>query len=152
MFNLDISNEYINIYLNFKILSSPYYSNIMYKVPTFIHLRMHSEYSISDGIVRINDAIEKAVADSMPALALTDLSNLFGMVKFYEAMRSNGIKPIIGCEVWITNENDRGTPSRILLLCKSHSGYLLLCRLLSRAYRENQYHGQKLAGAAQRRH
>ncbi len=142
MFNLDISNEYINIYLNFKILSSPYYSNIMYKVPTFIHLRMHSEYSISDGIVRINDAIEKAVADSMPALALTDLSNLFGMVKFYEAMRSNGIKPIIGCEVWITNENDRGTPSRILLLCKSHSGYLLLCRLLSRAYRENQYQGQ----------
>ena len=110
--------------------------------PTFIHLRMHSEYSISDGIVRINDAVEKAVADNMPALALTDLSNLFGMIKFYEQMRGKGLKPVIGCEVWITNENDRDKPSRILLLCKSYSGYLLLCRLLSRAYRENQYQGQ----------
>ena len=114
----------------------------MSTVPTFIHLRMHSEYSISDGIVRINDAVEKAVADNMPALALTDLSNLFGMVKFYERTRSKGVKPIIGCEVWITNENDRDKPSRLLLLCKSYSGYLLLCRLLSRAYRENQYRGQ----------
>ena len=110
--------------------------------PTFIHLRMHSEYSISDGIVRIDDVVEKAVADNMPALALTDLSNLFGMVKFYERTRSKGVKPIIGCEVWITNENDRDKPSRLLLLCKSYSGYLLLCRLLSRAYRENQYRGR----------
>ena len=114
----------------------------MSTVPTFIHLRMHSEYSISDGIVRINGAVEKAVADNMPALALTDLSNLFGMVKFYERTRSRGVKPIIGCEVWITNESDRDKPSRLLLLCKSYSGYLLLCRLLSRAYRENQYRGQ----------
>jgi DNA polymerase-3 subunit alpha len=103
---------------------------------------MHSEYSISDGIVRIDSAVEKAVADNMPALALTDLSNLFGMVKFYERSRSRGVKPIIGCEVWITNETDRDKPSRLLLLCKSYSGYLLLCRLLSRAYRENQYRGR----------
>ncbi len=114
----------------------------MSTVPTFIHLRMHSEYSVSDGIVRIDGAVEKAVADNMPALALTDLSNLFGMVKFYERTRSRGVKPIIGCEVWITNESDRDKPSRLLLLCKSYSGYLLLCRLLSRAYRENQYRGR----------
>ena len=86
----------------------------MSTVPTFIHLRMHSEYSISDGIVRINDAVEKAVDDNMPALALTDLSNLFGMVKFYERTRGKGVKPIIGCEVWITNEGDREKPSRLL--------------------------------------
>ncbi len=110
--------------------------------PTFIHLRMHSEYSVSDGIVRIDSAVANAVADNMPALALTDLSNLFGMVKFYERARSKGIKPITGCDVWITNESDRDKPSRLLLLCKSYSGYLLLCRLLSRAYRENQYRGQ----------
>lgn len=114
----------------------------MSKVPTFIHLRMHSEYSVTDGIVRIADAVKKAVSDNMPALALTDLSNLFGMVKFYEYARSKGVKPIIGCEVWITNESDRDKPSRLLLLCKSFSGYLLLCRLLSRAYRENQYRGR----------
>ena len=110
--------------------------------PTFVHLRLHSEYSIVDGIVRVDDAVAKAVSDSMPALALTDLSNLFGMVKFYQAARDKGIKPIIGCDVWISNEDDRDKPARILLLCQSHAGYLLLCRLLSRAYRENQRQGR----------
>lgn len=110
--------------------------------PTFVHLRMHSEYSIVDGIVRIDDAVAKAASDSMPALSLTDLSNLFGMVKFYQEARAKGIKPIIGCDVWISNEDDRNKPARILLLCQSNPGYLLLCRLLSRAYRENQRQGR----------
>lgn len=87
-------------------------------------------------------AQEKANADSMPAFALTDLSNLFGMVKFYQSARNKGIKPIIGCEVWVSNEVDRNKPVRILLLCQSYVGYLLFCRLLSRAYRENQYRGR----------
>ena len=110
--------------------------------PNFVHLRLHSEYSVVDGIVRIDEAVAKAVADSMPALALTDLSNVFGLVKFYQAARENGIKPIIGCDAWISNEADRDKPSRILLLCQSYPGYLLLCRLLSRAYRENQHRGR----------
>ncbi|WP_090372649.1 DNA polymerase III subunit alpha [Nitrosospira sp. Nl5] len=110
--------------------------------PTFVHLRLHSEYSIVDGIVRIDEAVAKAVSDGMPALALTDLSNLFGLVKFYREARDNGIKPIVGCDVWISNEEDRDNPARILLLCQSYSGYLLLCRLLSRAYRENQRQGR----------
>ena len=70
-------------------------------LPTFVHLRMHSEYSIVDGIVRIDEVVAKAAADGMPALALTDLSNLFGLVKFYQAARGKGIKPIVGCDVWI---------------------------------------------------
>ena len=110
--------------------------------PNFINLRLHSEYSIVDGIVRIDAVVAQAVSEGMPALALTDLSNLFGMVKFYQAARDHGIKPIIGCDVWITNEADRDKPSRLLLLCQSHVGYLLLCRLLSRAYRENQHRGR----------
>ena len=110
--------------------------------PAFVHLRLHSEYSIVDGIVRIDKVVEKAAADNMPALALTDLSNLFGMVRFYQATRSHGIKPIIGCDVWISNATNRDRPSRLLLLCQSYAGYLLLSRLLSRAYRENQYHGR----------
>ena len=110
--------------------------------PTFVHLRLHSEYSIVDGIVRIDEAVSKAVTDGMPALALTDLSNLFGLVKFYQEAREKGIKPIIGCDVWISNEADRDKPVRILLLCQSYPGYLLLCRLLSRAYRENQHRGR----------
>jgi len=110
--------------------------------PAFIHLRLHSEYSIVDSTIRINEVIAKAEADNMPALALTDLSNVFGLVKFYQSARKSGIKPILGCDVWITNEADRNKPIRFILLCQSYMGYLLLSRLLSRAYRENQHHGR----------
>ncbi len=110
--------------------------------PTFVHLRCHSEYSIVDGIVRIDDYVKQAVADRIPALALTDLSNLFGAIKFYKAARNKGVKPIIGCDVWVENTENRDQPSRILLLCQSQAGYLLLCQLLSRAFLTNQYRGR----------
>ena len=110
--------------------------------PTFVHLRLHSEYSIVDGIVRIDDAVAAAAADGMPALALTDLSNVFGMVKFYKAARSAGVKPLIGCDVWLTNDADRDKPFRLLLLTQNHAGYLRLCNLLTRAFRSNQYRGR----------
>jgi len=109
--------------------------------PSFIHLRLHSEYSIADGIVRIPEAVAAARQDAMPALALTDLNNVFGLVKFYQAARESGIKPIIGCDVFISNEAEREQPFRLLLLCQSNAGYLRLCDLLTRAYRENQYRG-----------
>src|SRR5438876_1239084 len=76
----------------------------------FVHLRLHSEYSIVDGMVRIDDGVAAAAADKMPALALTDLSNVFGMVKFYKASRARGIKPIIGCDVWVTHDSERDAP------------------------------------------
>ncbi|MEP6943647.1 MAG: DNA polymerase III subunit alpha, partial [Betaproteobacteria bacterium] len=108
----------------------------------FVHLRLHSEYSIVDGMVRIDDAVASAVADGMPALALTDLSNVFGMVKFYKAARSRGVKPIIGCDIWITNESERDAPYRLLLLCQSRPGYLKLTDWLTRAFRSNQHRGR----------
>ncbi len=110
--------------------------------PKFVHLRLHSEYSIVDGIVRIDGAVAAAAADGMPALALTDLSNLFGMVKFYQAARGRGLKPLIGCDVWITNETDRDKPHRALFLCASRAGYLRLCDWLTHAYRANQHRGR----------
>lgn len=110
--------------------------------PAFVHLRLHSEYSVVDGIVRIDDAVAAAEADGMPALALTDLSNVFGMVKFYKAARGAGVKPIIGCDVWLTNDADRDNPFRLLLLTQNHAGYLRLCDLLTRAFRSNQYRGR----------
>jgi len=110
--------------------------------PNFIHLRLHSEFSISDGMVRLGDAVSAARNNGMPALALTDLNNFFGLIKFYKAARSAGIKPVIGCDVFITNDADRDHPFRLLLLCQSFTGYLLLCRLLSRAFLENQYRGR----------
>jgi len=108
----------------------------------FVHLRLHSEYSVSDGIVRIDDAVARAGADRMPALALTDLANVFGLVKFYQAARAGGIKPIVGCDVWITNTQDRDKPHRLLLLCQNRKGYLRLFELLTRAYRSNQHRGR----------
>ncbi len=120
-------------------LLTPIYTHTM-SSPAFIHLRLHSEYSISDGMVRIEEAVAAAHGDGMPALALTDLSNFFGLVKFYKEARGKGIKPVIGCDVFITNEADRDRPYRLLLLCQSREGYLRLCRLLSRAYLSNQYH------------
>ncbi|ARU32819.1 DNA polymerase III subunit alpha [Sulfuriferula sp. AH1] len=108
----------------------------------FIHLRLHSEYSITDGIVRIDDAVARAAADAMPALALTDLSNLFGLVKFYQAARGKGVKPIMGCDVWVSNDLERDRPSRLLLLAQNLSGYRTLSELLTRAYRENRSRGR----------
>ena len=110
--------------------------------PAFVHLRLHSEFSVVDGILRVDDAVARAGEDAMPALGLTDLGNLFGMVKFYRAAREAGIKPIVGCDVWITNDTDRDKPGRVLLLCQSRAGYLRLCELLSRAYRFNQHRGR----------
>ena len=109
---------------------------------SFVHLRLHSEYSISDGIVRLDEAVAAAQRDAMPALALTDLNNFFGLIKFYKAARGAGLKPIAGCDVFITNDIDRERPYRLLLLCQSVAGYLLLCRLISRAYLENQHRGR----------
>ncbi len=110
--------------------------------PRFVHLRMHSEYSVSDGIVRIEEAVARAEADGMPALALTDAANLFGMVRFYRAAREAGVKPLIGADCWVQNDADREKPYRLLLLCASHAGYLRLCELLSRAWLRNQYRGR----------
>lgn len=100
----------------------------------FIHLRLHSEYSITDGIVRIGDAVKRAAADAMPALALTDLSNLFALVKFYSSARGKGVKPIAGADCWFANTEEPDRPYRLLLLVRNNEGYRQLCELLSRAY------------------
>lgn len=105
----------------------------------FIHLRLHTEYSIVDGLVRIGEAVDAAVEDHQPALGISDLSNLFGMVKLYEEARAAGIKPVLGCDVWITNEADRDNPFRLLLYVKNKIGYHQLCDLLSQAWLENVY-------------
>ncbi|MCX7165121.1 MAG: DNA polymerase III subunit alpha [Rhodocyclales bacterium] len=114
-------------------------------LPKFVHLRLHSEYSITDGLTRIDEAIAQAVADDQPALAISDLANLFGMVKFYSAARGKGVKPIIGCDVWIGDDDaaeKQESPARLLLLVKNRAGYLRLCELLSAAYLAPRRHGR----------
>ncbi|NMG63836.1 DNA polymerase III subunit alpha [Azoarcus indigens] len=110
--------------------------------PRFVHLRLHSEYSITDGIVQIDQAISAAAADGMPALGISDLANLFGMVKFYKGARGKGVKPVIGVDAWIQNEVERDKPYRVLLICRDRAGYGQLCELLTRAYLENKYRGR----------
>jgi DNA polymerase-3 subunit alpha len=110
--------------------------------PAFVHLRLHSEFSIADGTVRIEDAVAAAVEDRMPALALTDLSNTFGLVKFYKAARAAGVKPIVGCDAHVTHDAERDAPTRVLLLAQSRDGYLRLAEWLTRAFRSNQHRGR----------
>ncbi|NCV38312.1 MAG: DNA polymerase III subunit alpha [Betaproteobacteria bacterium] len=105
----------------------------------FIHLRCHSEYSITDGIVRLGDYVSLAKELELESLAISDLSNIFAAVKFFKLATSNGIKPIIGADVYIENEDNRDQPSRLLLICQNKQGYLNLSKLLSKAYTENQY-------------
>jgi DNA polymerase-3 subunit alpha len=111
--------------------------------PQFVHLRLHSEFSVQDGVLRIDEILALAQADAMPAVALTDLSNLFGLIKFYTAARKAGVKPVVGCEVWIdTGHADRA--ARLLVLVQDRAGYRLLSELLTRAYRDNQQRGRPL--------
>ncbi|UCV12200.1 DNA polymerase III subunit alpha [Dechloromonas denitrificans] len=102
--------------------------------PRYVPLRLHSEYSVTDGIVRIGDAVKRAAGDGMPAMAVTDLGNLFGLVKFYSGARGKGVKPIAGADVWITNPEAPDDASRLLLLVRNRTGYQQLCELLTRAY------------------
>ena len=110
--------------------------------PRFVHLRLHSEFSVTDGLVRLDDAVARARETGMPALALTDLSNTFGWVKFYRAARGKGVKPVFGCDVWVSNTADRARPSRLLLLVQHREGYRRLCELLARAFQENLHRGR----------
>ncbi len=100
----------------------------------FVHLRTHTEFSIADGTLRIDDAVGAAAADGQVALAITDLSNLFGAVKLYGAARKKGVKPIIGADLWLEPEGGEKAPSRLVVLVQDKGGYRNLCELLSRAW------------------
>jgi DNA polymerase-3 subunit alpha len=100
----------------------------------FVHLRSHSEYSVVDGTVRIDDLVKAAAKDGQPAVAVTDLSNLFGAVKLYSSARKKGVQPIIGADVWVEPEEGAKGPTRLLLLIQNRQGYLRLCELLGEAW------------------
>ena len=107
----------------------------------FVHLNIHSEYSLSDGIVRPGLLVKRCIEQQLPAVAITDFVNLYGMVKFYRACCAAGIKPIIGSEFWIKNSDDANSPDRMVLLCQDIAGYHSLCKLISRAHRHGYQAG-----------
>jgi DNA polymerase-3 subunit alpha len=109
--------------------------------PQFIHLGVHSEYSLVDGLIRIDELVERCVELGMPAVALTDVCNFFALVKFYEAAQRRGLKPICGAEFTLTDANG-GAPARLTLLVQNEIGYRNLTRLMSRGYLEGQVQGR----------
>ena len=110
----------------------------------FVHLHLHTEYSLVDSTVRIAQLMKRCAADGMPAVALTDQNNLFGMVKFYRKAIAAGIKPIIGADLRIANEDDASRPWHLVVLCQNTAGYRNLSRLLTRAYLEGRVRGEPL--------
>src|ERR1700737_4504577 len=107
----------------------------------FVHLRLHTEYSLSDSVVRVPELVDAAAAAGMSAVAVTDQNNLFAMVKFYRAALARGVKPIIGVDLLIREPGERQPTSRLALLCQSLTGYRNITRLVSRAYLEGQQRG-----------
>ena len=104
----------------------------------FVHLRLHTEFSVVDGTNRIDEVVRAAAADGQPALAITDLGNLFGAIKFYKEARAQGVKPLIGAEIVVEGlGGDAGALSRMVLLVQGRQGYLNLCELLARAWTGN---------------
>jgi DNA polymerase-3 subunit alpha len=107
----------------------------------FVHLRLHTEYSLVDGIVRIPTLMAAVAAARMPAIALTDQCNLFAMVKFYKEALAAGVKPLIGVDAWIREPGERTPPSRIVFLCQNLAGYRHLTQLVTRSFLEGQLRG-----------
>ena len=108
--------------------------------PAFVHLHVHSEYSLVDSVVRIKPLV-RAVADTMPAVALTDQSNLMGAVKFYRAAMGAGVKPILAVDAWVAESPEDDDPHRLVLLSQGDIGYKNLCELVSLSYTEGQRRG-----------
>ncbi|MCG6867900.1 MAG: DNA polymerase III subunit alpha [Gammaproteobacteria bacterium] len=114
----------------------------------FIHLHLHTEYSLADGLVRIGPLMDSVAGAGMPAVALTDYNNLFALVKFYRAAEARGIKPLIGVDLRVSGTKGDEAPSRVVLLCRNGTGYRNLTRLVTRAYIEGQHDGAPLVERA----
>lgn len=104
----------------------------------FVHLRLHCEYSLVDGLIKVDRLAQRAAEFGMPAVALTDHANLFALIKFYRACQEAGVKPVVGCDVWVESALARSDPTRMVLLVQNEAGYRNLIRLVSRACTETR--------------
>ena len=109
---------------------------------SFVHLRLHSEFSLVDGLVRIKPLVQKVADAGMPAVALTDHCNFYALIKFYKAAMAAGIKPILGCDFHVVDDTDETSVSHLTLLAQNSKGYRNLTELISRAYQDGQYLGR----------
>ena len=107
----------------------------------FVHLRLHTEFSLVDGLVRIPPLLRRVVEAGMPAVAITDANNFYGLIKAYKAAEAAGVKLLVGVDLWVEEPSDPERPRPLSLLAMDNSGYHNLTLLISRAWREGQYHG-----------
>ncbi|MBB1485030.1 DNA polymerase III subunit alpha [Oceanospirillum sediminis] len=112
--------------------------------PSFIHLRVHTEFSLVDGLVRIKKLAARLEELQMPGVAITDESNMFALVKFYKTMQGAGIKPISGADIWVENPEDPVQPFRMTLLAMNDQGYRNLTELISLGYLKGQHQGRNI--------
>ena len=108
---------------------------------SFVHLRLHTEFSLVDGLLRIPALMNRVAELDMPAVAVTDATNFYGLIKAYKAAQQSGIKLLVGVDLWVEEPSDRDRPRLVSLLAMDDSGYRNLTLLISRAWREGQYHG-----------
>ena len=111
----------------------------------FVHLHVHTEYSMVDSTVRIPGLVARCAQEQMPAVALTDQNNLFGLVKFYRQAIAAGVKPVIGLDLRVENDDDPDHPFTLLLLVQNNDGYRNLSELVTRSYIEGQVRGEPRA-------
>ena len=107
----------------------------------FVHLHVHSEYSLVDGIIRVNELVDQTLKHGYHSVALTDLTNLFGLIEFYRSARMNGIKPIVGSEIRVAKDID-SISAPLVLLAMNKQGYINLTKLVSKAFVEGQVNGE----------
>jgi len=110
----------------------------------FVHLRVHTEFSLVDGIARVKPLLQETVQQKMGSVAVTDVSNMFSLVRFYRQSYSFGVKPICGCDIWLENKDNLGCPSQLVLLCMNSNGYKNLMEIISDGFLHNQHHGKAL--------
>ncbi len=108
---------------------------------SFVHLRLHTEFSLVDGLVRVKPLVKAVAAAGMPAVAVTEISNMHSLVQFYKAANGAGIKPICGADIWLASLEEDGPLSRMTLLVMDAKGYLNLTELVSRGWTEGQRNG-----------
>lgn len=107
----------------------------------FVHLRLHTEFSLSDSLVRIKSLIKRVAELNMPACAITDQTNFYGLIKFYKAAQGSGIKPIAGSDFWVASSDTEGKPTLLTLLAMNDKGYKNIIELISRGWRQGQQQG-----------
>ena len=116
---------------------------------SFVHLHCHTDYSLLDGACDIDQLMKITVEQKMPAVAMTDHGNLFGAVKFYNAAKASGINPVIGCEVYVSQQghktrSDTDRYNHLVLLCENQDGYRNLIKLVSSAYLDGFYYKPRI--------